>query len=55
MFGTGANRDLVRTGSVFRKVWRDNTVETATVLALDDDSYGIPMYSIRSASAGTKT
>lgn len=42
MFGTSANRDLVRTGSVFRKVWRDNTVETATVLAIDDDSYGIP-------------
>ena len=41
-FGTDGDRDLVRTGSVFRRVRRDNIVETATVLAIDDDSYGIP-------------
>ncbi len=41
-FGTGGNRNLVRTGGVFRRVGRDNTVVTATVLAIDDDSFGIP-------------
>lgn len=34
--------DLIRAGSVYRRVRRDNTVETATVLAIRDDSLGIP-------------
>ena len=32
----------IRAGSVYRLVRRDNTVETATVLAIRDDSFGIP-------------
>lgn len=32
----------VRAGSVYRRVRRDNTVETATVLAIGDDPFGIP-------------
>ncbi len=34
--------DTIRAGSVYRRVRRDNTVETATVLAVRDDSLGIP-------------
>lgn len=34
--------DAIRAGSVYRRVRRDNTVETATVLAIRDDSFGIP-------------
>ena len=42
MFGTDRKMNLLRIGSVFRRVRRNNTVETATVLAIDDDSCGIP-------------
>ena len=34
--------DTIRAGSVYRRVRRDNTVETATVLTVRDDSLGIP-------------
>lgn len=34
--------DAIRAGSVYRRVRRDNTVETATVLSIRDDSFGIP-------------
>lgn len=30
------------TGAVFRRVRQDNTVETAKVIAIDKDSFGIP-------------
>ena len=42
MFGTDRKTNLLCTGSVFRRVRRDNAVETATVLSIDDDSCGIP-------------
>jgi len=32
----------IRTGAVFRRVRHDNTVETAKVIAIDKDSFGIP-------------
>ena len=41
-FKAGVTRDLVSTGSVYRRVWRNNTVETATVIAIDDYFCGIP-------------
>ncbi len=34
--------DVICAGSVYRRVRRDNTVETATVLGVRDDSLGIP-------------
>ncbi len=34
--------DTIPAGSVYRRVRRDNTVETATVLTVRDDSLGIP-------------
>ena len=34
--------DGIRTGAVFRRVRHDNTVETAKVIAIDKDPFGIP-------------
>jgi hypothetical protein len=34
--------ETVREGSVFRIAREGNLVETATVLAIDDDTFGIP-------------
>lgn len=34
--------DGIRTGAVFRRVRRDNTIETAKVIAIDNDPFGIP-------------
>ncbi len=34
--------ESVRAGSVYRVACAGNLVETATVLAVDDDSFGIP-------------
>lgn len=34
--------DGIRTGNVYRRVRRDNTVETAKVIAIDNDPFGIP-------------
>lgn len=42
MFKREQEFDAIRAGSVYRRVRRDNTVETATVLAIRDDSLGIP-------------
>lgn len=41
-FRKGNDGSDVRTGAVYRRVRSDNTVETATVLAIGDDSFGIP-------------
>lgn len=37
-----SDTEWVRAGSVYRIALRDNLVETATVLSVDDDSFGIP-------------
>lgn len=46
MWTMKATKDLdtesVRAGSVYRVACAGNLVETATVLAVDDDSFGIP-------------
>jgi hypothetical protein len=42
LFKRELDLDVIRAGSVYRRVRRDNTVETATVLAIRDDSLGIP-------------
>jgi hypothetical protein len=42
MFKKERDRDTIRAGSVYRRVHRDNTVETAKVIAVRDDSLGIP-------------
>jgi hypothetical protein len=42
LFKRDPDLDVIRAGSVYRRVRRDNTVETATVLAIHDDSLGIP-------------
>lgn len=42
LFKRDLDLDTIRAGSVYRRVRRDNTVETATVLAIRDDSLGIP-------------
>jgi len=34
--------DGIRTGAVYRRVLRDNTVETAKVISIDNDPFGIP-------------
>ena len=34
--------DGIRTGAVFRRVRRDNTVETAKVITVDNDPFSIP-------------
>jgi hypothetical protein len=34
--------DGIRTGAVYRRVLRDNTVETAKVLSIANDPFGIP-------------
>ncbi len=38
----GSSTESVRTGGVYRVACGGNLVETATVLAVDDDSFGIP-------------
>jgi hypothetical protein len=38
----GKDTDLVREGSVYCIAREGNLVETATVLAIDDDTFGIP-------------
>ena len=42
MFKQGPDQDTIQAGSVYRRIRRDNTVETATVLAIREDSMGIP-------------
>jgi hypothetical protein len=42
LFRKEQDLDAICAGSVYRLVRRDNTVETATVLAIRDDSLGIP-------------
>ncbi|HTI87778.1 MAG TPA: hypothetical protein VL966_14325 [Alphaproteobacteria bacterium] len=41
-FRKGPDLEAIRTGSVFRRVRADRTVETAKVIAIDNDAYGIP-------------
>ncbi|MDX1485419.1 MAG: hypothetical protein R3229_13170 [Alphaproteobacteria bacterium] len=55
-FKKQADCDTVRAGSVYRIVRRDNLVETATVLAVGDDSCGIPhvRYQVRIGRADNK-
>ncbi len=48
--------DAIQAGSVYRRVRRDNTVETATVLCIRDDSFGIPhvRYRVRIGRSGNQ-
>ena len=41
-FKRGSNLEYVRAGSTFQRVHRDSMVETAQVLSVGTDSYGIP-------------
>lgn len=41
-FKRGSKLEYVRPGSTFRRVHRDSMVETAQVLSVGTDSYGIP-------------
>jgi hypothetical protein len=41
-FKRGSRLEYVRPGSTFRRVQRDGLVETAQVLSVGTDSYGIP-------------
>ena len=41
-FRRGKNTEYIRKGSIFRRVHADRTVETARVLAVAIDGYGIP-------------
>lgn len=41
-FGRQSPREEIRPGSVYRRIWPDKTVETATVVAVREDCFGIP-------------
>ena len=41
-FKRGPKRAAIRIGCVYRRIRAGNTVETATVLDIHDDSFGIP-------------
>ncbi|CAN0526160.1 unnamed protein product [Laminaria digitata] len=41
-FRKGSKAEDVRAGSTYRRVHRDRMVETAQVLSVGNDSYGIP-------------
>ncbi|MCH9053607.1 MAG: hypothetical protein IIA72_21555 [Proteobacteria bacterium] len=41
-FRRGPKRAAIRTGCVYRRIRGGNTVETATVLDIHDDPFGIP-------------
>ncbi len=41
-FKRGPKRAAIRTGCVYRRVRANNAVETATVLDIHDDPFGIP-------------
>jgi hypothetical protein len=41
-FRKSPDLDAIRTGSVYRRVRADRTVETAKVIAIDNDPFGIP-------------
>ncbi|HEX9808512.1 MAG TPA: hypothetical protein VGC25_02770 [Alphaproteobacteria bacterium] len=42
LFKKEPEREAICAGTVYRRLCRNNTVETATVLAIRDDSFGIP-------------
>ncbi|MBT5673457.1 MAG: hypothetical protein HOI52_03005 [Rhodospirillales bacterium] len=42
LFKRETGMEAICAGSVYRRVHRDRTVETATVLSIGDDSFGIP-------------
>jgi hypothetical protein len=41
-FKRGSNKVPIRTGCVYRRIRANNAVETATVLDIHDDPFGIP-------------
>ncbi len=41
-FRRGPNTEAIRTGCVYRRIRSNNTVETATVIDIHDDPFGIP-------------
>ena len=41
-FKRGPNKTVIRTGCVYRRIRAGNAVETATVLDIHDDPFGIP-------------
>ncbi len=41
-FRRAPNTEAIRTGCVYRRIRSNNTVETATVIDIHDDPFGIP-------------
>ena len=42
VFKQRSDQETIQAGAVYRRIRRDNTVETATVLSIREDSMGIP-------------
>ncbi len=41
-FKRGSDKVAIRTGGVYRRIRANNAIETATVLGIHDDHFGIP-------------
>ncbi len=52
LFKREPNLEAIRAGCVYRRVRADNMVETASVLEITDDSFGIPHVRFRVSIGG---